>query len=62
MTIYLTPFDDTTKQATAASSDSGFSTLAEAVEMLGPDWLTCSSRAVVYPCVMLSDFVVRAEP
>jgi len=58
MTIYATPFDDETKQATSPSADSGFATLAEVVEAMGSEWLTCSGRAVVYPGVMFSDYKV----
>lgn len=61
-TIYATSFDDDTKQATAQSADSGFTTIAEAVSMMGPDYLTCSERAVVYPGIMFSDYIVRLEP
>lgn len=61
MTIYATPFDDETKQATAASTDSGFTSISEAVEAMGPEWLTCSDRAAVYPGLMFSDYVLRVE-
>lgn len=56
--IYATPYDDETKQATGPSTDSGFTTIAEVVEAMGPEWLTCSGRAVVYPGVMFSDYEV----
>lgn len=62
MTIYATPFDDETKQATAASSDSGFANLTEVVDTMGPDHLSCSQRAVIYPGLMFSDYVLRLEP
>lgn len=58
MTIYCTPFDDETKQST----DSGFTTIAEVVDAMGGEWLTCSDRAVVYPGLMFSDYVLRVEP
>lgn len=58
MTIYATPFDDETKQATAPSTDSGFTTIGEAVEAMGAEWLACSERAVIYPGLMFSDYVV----
>lgn len=61
MTIYATPFDDETKQATAASSDSGFTSIDEVVEAMGSEWLTCSDRAAVYPGLMFSDYVLRVE-
>lgn len=61
MTIYATPFDDETKQATGQSTDSGFGTLVEVVEAMGGEFLTCSERAVVYPGLMFSDYVVRYE-
>ena len=56
--IYATTFDDETKQATAPSADSGFTTIAEVVEAMGPDWLSCSGRAAIYPGVMFSDYEV----
>lgn len=61
MTIYATPFDEETKQTTGPSTDSGFTTIAEVVEALGGEWLTCSDRAAVYPGIMFSDYVLRVE-
>lgn len=61
-TIYATPFDNDTKLATGNSTDSGFGTLVEVVEAMGGEFLTCSERAVVYPGLMFSDYVVRYEP
>ena len=61
MTIYATPFDPQTKQATGPSSESGFDMIAEVVEAMGGDFLTCSDRAVVYDDLMFSDYVVRYE-
>lgn len=59
--IYCTPFDDETKKATGPSTDSGFTTIAEVVDAMGGEWLTCSDRAVVYPGLMFSDYVLRVE-
>jgi len=57
-TIFATPFNDETKQASSPSADSGFTSIAEVVESMGPEWLTCSERAVVYPGLMFSDYEV----
>lgn len=62
MTIYCTPFDQDTKQATSPSTDSGFTTIAEVVESMGGDWLSCSDRAVVYLGLMFSDYVLVDPP
>lgn len=62
MTIYSTPFDSTTYQATGPSADSGFTSIAEAVENMGSDYTTCSERAVIYPGIMFSDYPLRLEP
>lgn len=62
MTIYATPFDDETKRATAASADSGFATIAEVIETMGSEHLSCSQRAVIYPGLMFSDYPLRLEP
>jgi hypothetical protein len=61
VTIYCTPFDDETKQSTGPSTDSGFTTISEVVDAMGGEWLTCSDRAVVYPGLMFSDYVLRVE-
>lgn len=61
MTIYATPFDNDTKDSTGPSTDSGMTSIDQVVELMGPDWLTCSQRAVVYPGVMFSDYVLRIE-
>lgn len=62
MIIYATPFDNDTKATTGPSTDSGMASIDQVVELMGPDWLTCSQRAVVYPGVMFSDYVLRIEP
>lgn len=54
--IYLTPFDETTKRATAPSSDSGFQTLAEVAAVMGDAWTTRSNRLIIYPGVAFSDY------
>ena len=56
--IYATTYDTETKQATSPSTDSGFTTIAEVVEAMGSEWVTCSGRAVIYPGVMFSDYKV----
>lgn len=61
-TIYCTPFDDETKQSTGPSTDSGFTSIAEVLESMGCEFLSCSDRAVVYPGLMFSDYVLRVEP
>lgn len=58
MTIYVTEFDPSTLQATAASTDSGFGSLDEAVSVLGEEYVRRSYRCVIYPGVMISDFEV----
>lgn len=63
-TVYFTPYNLDTLQPTGPSADSGFSSIAEAVECLGPDWATCSDRAAFYPAqgLAVTDYVLRAEP
>ena len=62
MTIYATPFDSDTLQATAASADSGFADLAEVIDTMGPEHLSRGERSVIYPGLMFSDYAVRLEP
>lgn len=54
--IYATPFDPETKVCTAPSSDSGLSSLAEVVEMMGADALKITRQMVVYPGVLFTIF------
>lgn len=58
MTIYATPFDEDTLQATAPSADSGFETIGDVIEAMGDGWKTCSGRAVIYDGLMFSDYPV----
>lgn len=62
MTVYFTPYDRDTLKTTGPSTDSGFSSVAVAVECLGTDWATCSSRAAFYPAAGLAvtDYVLDA--
>lgn len=62
MTIYVTPFDPATKLCTGLSEDCGLETLAEAVEMFGPDHLTLSKRLAVYEDFAVSDYVFQVAP
>jgi hypothetical protein len=63
MTVYFTPYNPANLQTTAPSTDSGFSSVAEAVECLGDDWATCTDRAAFYPVqgVAVTDYVLDAE-
>lgn len=57
--IYLTTFDTTTMQATAASTDSGFSDLGQVVACMGPPKHQ-QARWMTYPDgVAFSDFPFR---
>lgn len=60
MTIYLTPFDPTTKQCTGPSVDSGMVSLDEVVLMMGPPEHP-GRRVHTYADVAFSDFVLRLE-
>lgn len=48
MTIYVTPFRRDTKQATADSADSGFSSIDEAVAAMGQAPVSHSSAMAVF--------------
>ena len=58
MTIHSTPFDPDTKQPTGPSTDSGFGSIDEAVEILGDGYLSRGKRSVTYLGVFLSDYVL----
>lgn len=53
--IYITPFNTTTKQATSASSDSGFSTIQEVRDVMGEP-TTDGKRIVIYDDVAFSEY------
>lgn len=60
--IYVTPYDTSTQQCTAQSTDSGFATLAEVVAVMGPP-MREGPRMLLYPGgVAFTDYVLRAEP
>lgn len=63
MTVYFTPYDPDTLKTTGPSTDSGFQTVAEAVQCLGTDWATCSNRAAFYPAAGLAvtDYVLQLD-
>lgn len=61
VTIYATPFDNETKKATGQSTDSGFSNIGEVIDAMGGEWLSLSDRAVTYPSLFFSDYVIRRE-
>lgn len=61
MPTYLTPFDNDTKQPTGPSSDSGFSSIDEAIEVLGEGYLSRGKRSVTYPGVFISDYVLTSS-
>ena len=48
MTIYATPFTASNLQCTGHSTDSGFESIDQVVELLGPDYITRTPRLVVY--------------
>lgn len=48
MTIYATPFTDEPRECTGPSTDSGFQSLDEVVEVMGPDYVTRSRAMVIY--------------
>lgn len=60
MTIYTTPFKASTKQPTAPSTDSGFTSIDQVVELMGPDHVVNTGRMVIYGSdedrVAFSDF------
>lgn len=57
--IYITPFDTTTKEATDASTDSGFASLADARAVMGEP-LHAGKRWMTYDGgVAFSDFPFR---
>lgn len=56
MTIYITTFDPETKDAEGPSTDSGFASISEVLEIMGADWVSCSARLVIYPGVAFSDY------
>lgn len=64
MTAYFTQYNPDTLKTTGPSTDSGFQSVAEAVQCLGADWATCSDRAAFYPAAGLAvtDYVLRVEP
>ena len=62
MTIYLTPCDLVTREATGPSEDCGLPDLASAVEMFGDEWVNWHPRCITYPDFAISDFVIRLEP
>lgn len=63
MTVYLTPYDPKTLKTTGPSTDSGFESVDQAVECLGPDWATCSDRAAFYPAqgLAVTDYVLHLD-
>lgn len=56
MTIYITTFDIESKEAFEASVDSGFSSLEEVLAIMGDEFLSCSTRLIIYPGVAFSDY------
>jgi len=46
MTIYVTPFNGTTKETTGPSTDSGFETLEAVVEAMGPPAVTYKAMVI----------------
>jgi len=48
MTIYATSFKHSTLECTGHSTDSGFESLDQVVELMGPEYLTRTPRLVVY--------------
>lgn len=60
--IYATPFDPVTLRCTGPSQPAGFETIAAVVSIMGPGWLTCSARLVIYRSVAFSDYPFRFEP
>lgn len=48
MIIYTTPFKASTLQPTAPSTDSGFTSINQVVELMGPDHVSKRDRVVIY--------------
>ncbi len=53
--IYVTPIDAVTRRPTADSKDSGFSTLAEVISIMGKP-LHKAARTVTYTLYFYSDY------
>lgn len=64
MTVYFTPYNPATLEATGPSADSGFSSVVEAVRILGEGYNSASERTATYPELQLAvtDYVLRVEP
>lgn len=62
MTIYLTPYDPQTLQATGPSTDSGCPSLEMALLLFGAGFIDRGVRFINYPGVFVSDYVLRLEP
>ena len=66
MTIYVTPFSNSTKQTTGPSADSGFASIADVVAALGEPVAPARARTAIYgpgeERVIFSDYVFRVDP
>lgn len=54
--IYATPFDPDTLRCSGPSQAAGFESIDAVVSVMGPGWLTCSARLVIYGSVAFSDY------
>lgn len=48
MTIYVTPFNGTTKETTGPSTDSGFESIDAVVEVMGDNFVHRGPAMVIY--------------
>ena len=58
--IYATPFDPVTLEALGQSTNSGFESLEQVKEMLGPP-NTDNKRSLIYDGIAYSDFAFRID-
>ncbi len=61
MTIFVTNFDPNDLDNPGPSTDSGFQSLEQVIELVGSDYRTKSERTVVYEGVVFSDFVFSID-
>lgn len=65
MTIFVTPFDNSTKKCSGPSTDSGFDSLDDVAFAMGEPDVPRSKRTLIYgledDSVVFSDFVLCVE-
>jgi hypothetical protein len=60
VTIYVTTFDPNTKQVTACATDSGFESIEQVVEFMGPP-LAHGKRTATYRTMFYSDYCLTQK-